>query len=121
MGHKPTNEFLRRACLVLALCVGMLGHILGQVPVDHLLDRRSIALDPQMHEPFTFRSALLGGPLPPDMTRIPASWSYDALGLFCKFDVQLERRLPLPVFFRLGGDVRQVDAWEGKAGAPNVR
>jgi hypothetical protein len=33
--------------------------------------------------------------------------------VFCKLDAQLERRAKFPVLFRLG-DVRQVEAWEGK-------
>ncbi|MCB0763523.1 MAG: hypothetical protein R2815_00115 [Flavobacteriales bacterium] len=54
-------------------------------------------------------------PFPPWNDRaLPKAWSYDRLGLFCKLDVQLERRLPIPVFFRIGGDVRQVELWEGK-------
>jgi len=40
-------------------------------------------------------------------------WAYEHLGMFCKLDVQLERRAKFPVLFRLG-DVQQVDAWEGK-------
>lgn len=43
----------------------------------------------------------------------PPAWSYVQLGLFCKLDVQLERRLGIPVFIRLG-DARQVEALEGK-------
>jgi len=48
--------------------------------------------------------------LPP----LPSTWTYNDLGFFCKLDVQLERHLPIPVFFRVGGDVRQIDLWEGK-------
>ncbi len=44
---------------------------------------------------------------------LPSPWSYQHLGLFCKLDVQLERRMKFPVLFRLG-DVQQVEAWEGK-------
>ena len=40
-------------------------------------------------------------------------WAYNKLGTFCKLDVQLERRLKIPVLFRLG-DAMQVDALEGK-------
>lgn len=54
--------------------------------------------------------ALVGRSLPP----IPSTWTYSSLGLFCKLDVQLERHFPLPVFFRVGGDVQQVELWEGK-------
>jgi uncharacterized protein with NAD-binding domain and iron-sulfur cluster len=46
-------------------------------------------------------------------TTLPAPWSYQHLGLFCKLDVQLERRARLPVLIRLG-DAMQVEAWEGK-------
>ncbi len=44
---------------------------------------------------------------------LPSPWAYQHLGLFCKLDVQLERRARFPVLFRLG-DVQQVEAWEGK-------
>ncbi len=40
---------------------------------------------------------------------LPSPWRYDHLGLFCKLDVQLERRLRFPVLFRLG-DPMHVDA-----------
>jgi len=46
-------------------------------------------------------------------TTLPSPWAYQHLGVFCKLDVQLERRAKFPVLFRLG-DVQQVDAWEGK-------
>ena len=46
-------------------------------------------------------------------TTLPAPWNYTELGLFCKLDVQLERRTRMPILFRLG-DVQQVEAWEGK-------
>jgi hypothetical protein len=52
-------------------------------------------------------------PARPDLLHMPPAYSYAQLGVFCKLDVQLERRLKVPVFFRLG-DVRQVEAWEGK-------
>ena len=48
-----------------------------------------------------------------DLLAIPSAYSYQHLGVFCKLDVQLERRLKVPVLFRLG-DARQVEAWEGK-------
>jgi hypothetical protein len=44
---------------------------------------------------------------------IPPNWSYQELGLFCKLDVQLERRLKMPVLLRLG-DAQLVEVWEGK-------
>lgn len=49
--------------------------------------------------------------VPPNTLASP--WAYEHLGMFCKLDVQLERRAKFPVLFRLG-DVQQVDAWEGK-------
>lgn len=54
-------------------------------------------------------------PLPPrlDLMAIPTAYSYQRLGIFCKLDVQLEKRFRIPVFFRLG-DARQVEALEGK-------
>ncbi|MGV9012111.1 MAG: hypothetical protein ACOH13_05900 [Flavobacteriales bacterium] len=51
---------------------------------------------------------------PPSLQAEFASpWEYNKLGTFCKLDVQLERRLKIPVLFRLG-DPLQVDALEGK-------
>jgi len=44
---------------------------------------------------------------------LPSPWNYQHLGLFCKLDVQLERRARFPVLIRLG-DARHVEAWEGK-------
>jgi hypothetical protein len=52
-------------------------------------------------------------PIPLSQTHLPAVWDYRELGLFCKLDVQLERRSPIPLVIRLG-DVRAVDRWEGK-------
>ena len=60
-------------------------------------------------------------PLPPlvhtvpqlSPTTLPSPYSYQQLGVFCKLDVQLERHTRFPVLIRLG-DVRQVEAWEGK-------
>ena len=51
---------------------------------------------------------------------LPSPWRYDHLGLFCKLDVQLERKLRFPVLFRLG-DPMQVDAWEGKGPLRHLR
>lgn len=68
---------------------------------------RSIAID---------QERMFSGPMafPPWAHRsIPSGYSYNALGLFCKLDVQFERAFKFPVMFRLG-DVRQVNAWEGK-------
>ena len=48
-----------------------------------------------------------------DLLAMPPAYSYQRLGMFCKLDVQLERRFKMPVMFRLG-DVRQVEALEGK-------
>ncbi|HQV52405.1 MAG: hypothetical protein IPI00_01355 [Flavobacteriales bacterium] len=47
------------------------------------------------------------------LPRIPSSYDHNALGLFCKLDVQFEKRLKIPVFFRLG-DAQSIAAWEGK-------
>ena len=52
-------------------------------------------------------------PVPVERMSIPAGWSYQRLGVFCKLDVQLERRLRMPLLFRLG-DVQRVEAMEGK-------
>lgn len=58
--------------------------------------------------------SLLQVKVPPgSLMAIPSPWSYEQLGLFCKLDVQLERRSKFPVLFRLG-DVQQVERWEGK-------
>ncbi|MEZ4740192.1 MAG: hypothetical protein R2818_12765 [Flavobacteriales bacterium] len=50
---------------------------------------------------------------PPPVLQLPPVINYDQLGIFCKLDVQFERRFNFPVLFRLG-DVQQVEAWEGK-------
>lgn len=47
------------------------------------------------------------------LPRIPSSYDYNALGLFCKLDVQFEKRLKFPVFLRMG-DAQSIAAWEGK-------
>lgn len=52
-------------------------------------------------------------PLRLDLMAMPPVYSYQRLGIFCKLDVQLEKRLRIPVLFRLG-DARQVEALEGK-------
>lgn len=49
----------------------------------------------------------------PNLLEMPPAYTYQRLGLFCKLDVQLERRMKIPVLLRLG-DVRQVEGWEGK-------
>jgi hypothetical protein len=62
------------------------------------------------------RGHLIAYPVPAvplTRTHLPPVWQYHQLGAFCKLDVQLERRLPLPLVIRLG-DVRMVDRWEGK-------
>jgi hypothetical protein len=56
----------------------------------------------------------------PTPASLPSPWLYDQLGLFCKLDVQLERKLRFPVLFRLG-DPMQVDAWEGKGPLRHLR
>ncbi len=52
-------------------------------------------------------------PVPVEHMSIPTPWSYQRLAAFCKLDVQLERRMRMPVLFRLG-DVQRVEAMEGK-------
>lgn len=64
-------------------------------------------------------SLLRPAPLALTPTTLPSPWAYQHLGVFCKLDVQLERRAKFPVLFRLG-DVRLVEAWEGK-GAMRLR
>ena len=70
-----------------------------------------------LHPTTAVDQGALGVPMMPyahSLPPIPSTWTYSSLGLFCKLDVQLERHFPVPVFFRVGGDVRQVDLWEGK-------
>lgn len=59
----------------------------------------------------------LQAPAPPvirlDHYTLPPVYDYQRMGVFCKLDVHLEKRLPLPVRFRLG-DPMLVDGWEGK-------
>ncbi len=43
----------------------------------------------------------------------PAAYSYDLLGLFCKFEVQLEKATRFPIKFRLG-EVQYTEGLEGK-------
>ncbi len=64
--------------------------------------------------PLHHRTLLGSVPLVPlERMVLPAPWSYQRLGMFCKLDVQMERRLRMPVLFRLG-DVHRVEAMEGK-------
>lgn len=44
---------------------------------------------------------------------VPTIYSYDNLGMFCKFEVQLEQAVKFPVKLRLG-EVQYVDRLEGK-------
>lgn len=44
---------------------------------------------------------------------IPSAYSYNELGFFCKFEVQLEKAASFPVKIRLG-EVQQVERLEGK-------
>ncbi|MCB0565991.1 MAG: hypothetical protein KDD01_16595, partial [Phaeodactylibacter sp.] len=44
---------------------------------------------------------------------MPAAYSYDKLGAFCKWEVQLEKAARMPVKFRLG-EVQYVERLEGK-------
>ncbi|MGV3636387.1 MAG: hypothetical protein ACO1NQ_01945 [Flavobacteriales bacterium] len=84
---------MRPLLVVVLLCAGQV--VLGQASVAPA---------------WSFR---LDVPARPDLVHMPSAYSYAQLGVFCKLDVQLERRLKVPVFFRLS-DVRQVEAWEGK-------
>ena len=68
------------------------------------------SLLPKVPESF---SLLKAKEAPESMMTMPSPWKYEHLGLFCKLDVQLERRSKFPVLFRLG-DVQQVERWEGK-------
>jgi len=65
---------------------------------------------PIVPEPFS-PPVQVGPPL--SRSTLPSPYSYQQLGVFCKLDVQLERHTRFPVLIRLG-DVRQVEAWEGK-------
>lgn len=44
---------------------------------------------------------------------LPRAYSYDKLGIFCKWEVQLEKAARMPVKFRLG-EVQYVERLEGK-------
>lgn len=48
---------------------------------------------------------------------VPTIYSYDNLGMFCKFEVQLEQVAKFPVKLRLG-EVQYVDWLEGKRDGP---
>ena len=48
----------------------------------------------------------------PQVDKKPNAWSYDALGMFCKLDIKLEKAVKMPVRFRLG-DLETVDRKEG--------
>ncbi len=41
-------------------------------------------------------------PLSVVQQKIPSAYDYDHLGIFCKFEVQLEKKFKLPMKFRLG-------------------
>jgi len=53
--------------------------------------------------------------IPKDITKVevPRAYSYEHLGMFCKWEVQIERAVGLPVKFRLG-EVQYVERMEGK-------
>lgn len=53
------------------------------------------------------------GPLNDLLSPMPSPWGYRELGVFCRLEVRLERRLRVPVLIRLG-DVLRVEAMEGK-------
>ena len=44
---------------------------------------------------------------------IPSAYKYDELGMFCKWEVQMEKAAKIPVKFRLG-EVQYVERMEGK-------
>ena len=44
---------------------------------------------------------------------MPAAWSYEKLGAFCKWEVQMEKAARMPVKVRLG-EVQYVERMEGK-------
>lgn len=44
---------------------------------------------------------------------IPSAYKYDELGIFCKWEVQMEKAARIPVKFRLG-EVQYVEKMEGK-------
>jgi hypothetical protein len=44
---------------------------------------------------------------------IPRAYSYDELGIFCKWEVKMEKAARMPVKFRLG-EVQYVERMEGK-------
>lgn len=45
--------------------------------------------------------------------QVPHVYSYEELGIFCKLDVQLEKKANFPIKFRLG-EVSEVERLEGK-------
>ncbi|MCG8329241.1 MAG: hypothetical protein MI974_16215 [Chitinophagales bacterium] len=44
---------------------------------------------------------------------VPSAYKYDELGIFCKWEVQMEKAAKIPVKFRLG-EVQYVERMEGK-------
>lgn len=73
------------------------------------------AMEPAQGQPLLKPAVLTPVLDPPALTpaSLPSPWRYEKLGVFCKLDVQLERRLRFPVLFRLG-DPWHVDAMEVK-------
>lgn len=51
---------------------------------------------------------------------IPKAYCYDDLAVFCKLEVQLEKRFKFPVKIRLG-EVNYVEMLEGKPYTPDLR
>lgn len=45
--------------------------------------------------------------------QMPTAYSYERLGIFCKFEVQMERATRFPIKFRLG-EVQYTEGLEGK-------
>ena len=68
----------------------------------------SLSAMPAGHIPETaIRQQVLSAP------PMPAAWSYEKLGAFCKWEVQIEKAARMPVKFRLG-EVQYVERMEGK-------
>ncbi len=55
----------------------------------------------------------------PEVNKVPSIYRFDELGLFCKFEVQIEKATRFPVKIRLG-EVEAVDRKEGKWQYDNI-
>ncbi len=58
-------------------------------------------------------------PFPAFVAPIPKVYCYDDLAVFCKLEVQLEKKFKFPVKIRLG-EVNYVDMLEGKSFSPGL-